>query len=68
MAIAFLLLPWGSALATCDLEVTAPGCGLVSLDRSLHMNDLQAIGTHNSYKQAMPPAELAAHRARDPRA
>ncbi|MFC4763440.1 phosphatidylinositol-specific phospholipase C1-like protein [Dyella koreensis] len=31
------------------------------------MNDLQTVGTHNSYKQAMPPEELAAHRARDPK-
>lgn len=26
----------------------------------LRMNDLVAVGTHNSYKQAIPPAELAA--------
>ncbi|MFI4957597.1 MAG: phosphatidylinositol-specific phospholipase C1-like protein [Lysobacterales bacterium] len=68
LAVALTLLPWASALAACDLEVSAPGCDLVSLDSTLHMNDLQAVGTHNSYKQAMPPAELAAHRARDPRA
>jgi hypothetical protein len=68
LAVALMLLPWTPALAACDLEVPAPGCDLVSLDNTLHMNNLQAIGTHNSYKQAMPPAELAAHRARDPRA
>jgi hypothetical protein len=68
LAVALTLLSWASALAACDLEVSAPGCDLVSLDSTLHMNDLQAVGTHNSYKQAMPPAELAAHRARDPRA
>lgn len=63
-----MLLPWTAALADCDLETPSPGCDLATLDRTLHMNDLQAIGTHNSYKQTMPPAELAAHRARDPRA
>lgn len=26
----------------------------------LRMNDITAVGTHNSYKQAIPPAELAA--------
>lgn len=31
------------------------------------LNDVQAVGTHNSYKRPMPPDELAAHRARDPR-
>ena len=68
LAFALMLLPCVSALAACDLEVSAPGCDLASLDSTLHMNDLQVVGTHNSYKQAMPPAELAAHRARDPRA
>ena len=68
LAFALMLLPCVSALAACDLEVSAPGCDLALLDSTLHMNDLQMVGTHNSYKQAMPPAELAAHRARDPRA
>lgn len=68
LAAALALLPWTAAWAGCDLEKASPGCDLAALDRTLHMNDLQAVGTHNSYKQAMPPAELAAHRARDPRA
>src|ERR1044071_5882273 len=29
------------------------------LDQQLKLNDLQAIGTHNSYKQAISPGELA---------
>lgn len=66
LCIALLLLPSAPALAACDLERASPGCDLAVLDRTLHMNDLQAIGTHNSYKQAMPPAEPAVHRARDP--
>lgn len=55
------------ASGLCDLERGGPDCDLATLDRRLHVNDLQTIGTHNSYKQAMPPAELAAHRALDPR-
>lgn len=57
------------AAAACDLEA-ASGEGRCSpewLDRHLRMNDVQAIGTHNSYKLALPVEELAAHRARDRR-
>jgi hypothetical protein len=53
--------------AGCDLEGGGAGCDLAVLDRRLHLNDIQVVGTHNSYKQAMPPAELDAHRARDPK-
>lgn len=31
----------------------------------LHMNDIQAVGTHNSYKIAIPPKELALIAARN---
>ncbi|MBT2116584.1 hypothetical protein KK141_13090 [Dyella sp. LX-66] len=61
------LLSWASVAGACDLERAGHGCDLNVLDRQLHLNDVQAVGTHNSYKQAMPPAELAAHRAHDPR-
>jgi len=67
LALAALpLLFWAGAAGACDLERAGPGCDLTVLDQQLHLNDLQAVGTHNSYKQAMPPAELAAHHARDP--
>lgn len=65
--IAAAVLCCTGAANACDLEHAGPGCDLNALDRQLHLNDLQAVGTHNSYKQAMPPAELAAHRAHDPR-
>lgn len=58
------------AAPACDLEAAgaaAQACDLAALDRRLRLNDLQAIGSHNSYKRAIPPDELAAHRARDPR-
>ncbi len=37
-------------------------------DVSLHMNDMQVVGTHNSYKRAIPPAELELIRQRSPEA
>lgn len=40
-------------------------CARTWIDRHLRLNDMQVIGTHNSYKQHMPPEEFAAHRARD---
>ena len=68
LAVATLpLLCWAGVAGACDLERAGPGCDLDALNRRLHLNDLQTVGTHNSYKQAMPPAELAAHRAHDPR-
>lgn len=66
LAATGLLLAAGAA-AACDLERGSPGCDLGWLDRHLRLNDLQAVGTHNSYKQAMPPAEWAAHHAHDPK-
>lgn len=60
-------LMFASALALapdCDLE--APhgglGCTRAAIDQ-LPINALQAVGTHNSYKLAIPPAEMALLRA-----
>ncbi|WP_395943865.1 Ca2+-dependent phosphoinositide-specific phospholipase C [Brevundimonas sp.] len=68
----------GSALATaeppCDpaaADVRAAGgdaCARVWMDRTLHMNDLTAVGTHNSYKLPIPAVEMAAMVAVNPRA
>jgi hypothetical protein len=46
------------ALAGCS---TVPTAG----ESALRINQIQAIGTHNSYKQAMPKAELAIIRERN---
>ncbi|UNP30596.1 phosphatidylinositol-specific phospholipase C1-like protein [Lysobacter gummosus] len=59
-----------AADAPCKLDApdaaqAGPDCAAAWMDRNLHLNDLQAIGTHNSYKLAIPAEELAAHRARD---
>lgn len=42
------------------------GCARVWMDRSLRMNDIASVGTHNSYKLAIPEAELAAMTAVNP--
>jgi hypothetical protein len=46
--------------ATCDLERPSgePGCTRAAVD-ALPMNAIQAIGTHNSYKMAIAPNEMA---------
>lgn len=54
--------------ADCDLERPSgrPGCTRALVD-ALPMNALQAIGTHNSYKLAIPPNEMAVIAAASPR-
>lgn len=47
-------------------EAGGTACLRPWMDATLHMNDLQSVGTHNSYKQAIPPNELAALIAADP--
>ena len=56
------------AASGCDLEQPsgAPGCTREAVD-ALPMTALQAIGTHNSYKQAIAPAEMKLLRAASPR-
>ena len=66
----------GSALAgtapACDLTAadvrTAGGdpCAPAWMDRNLGMNDLTAVGAHNSYKLPIPVAELQAMIAVNP--
>jgi len=41
-------------------------CARAWMDASLRMNDLAAVGTHNSYKLAIPAAELTAMIAANP--
>ncbi len=52
--------------AGCDLEkpTGGPGCTREAVD-ALKLNDLQAVGTHNSYKQAIAPKQMALLRAVD---
>src|SRR5215204_1697963 len=56
----------------CDLAAAqAPRderCARAWMDENLHVNDLLSVGTHNSYKAAIPDAEMAQLRARSTRA
>jgi len=55
--------------ATCDLEKPsgAPGCTRAAVD-ALKMNALQTVGSHNSYKMAIAPQEMANLRRSNPKA
>ncbi|MEY4255118.1 MAG: hypothetical protein RLZZ141_345 [Pseudomonadota bacterium] len=54
---------------TCDLErpTGQPGCTRAAVD-ALPMNAIQVIGTHNSYKAAIAPAEMATFKLINPKA
>lgn len=45
--------------------IAGAACAGEQIPQNLRINDVQAIGTHNSYKLRLPEAELAAHHARD---
>ena len=65
LAGAFLLSPdiaGASArcnLAAIDLAGAGAGCARAWMDHNLKLNDLVTVGTHNSYKTAVPDAVLA---------
>jgi len=67
-----LLLFFAQAHAACDLTTwQAPRdekCAREWMDENLHINDLLSIGTHNSYKSAIPDAEMAQLRTRSSKA
>lgn len=67
MPVALLLAAALAAAPGCDLEAPhgRAGCTREAIDQ-LPMNALQAVGTHNSYKLAIPPAEMALLRAMAP--
>lgn len=48
--------------APCDLEHPsgAADCRRAAIDKDLRLNQIQVVGTHNSYKQAISPPEFAA--------
>ncbi len=62
------LLAAAAVSATCDLEAPSgqPGCTRAAVD-ALPMTAIQVIGTHNSYKMAIAPNELAMIRAANAR-
>src|SRR6185436_8649766 len=67
----FLIAPVHAEPA-CDLEAAAApddaSCARAWMDENLRVNDLLSVGTHNSYKAAIPDAEMTQLRARSTRA
>ena len=63
------LLAAAAVSAACDLEKPsgAPDCTRAAVD-ALKMNALQTVGTHNSYKMAIAPKEMANLRRTNPKA
>ncbi|MBT9470480.1 MAG: phosphatidylinositol-specific phospholipase C1-like protein [Pseudomonadota bacterium] len=54
--------------AQCDLEAPSgqAGCTRAAVD-ALKINQVQAVGSHNSYKQAISPRQMALLRSADPK-
>ena len=59
----------GAISPACDLEHPSgkPGCTRAAVD-ALKMNQIQVVGSHNSYKQAITAPEMAMVRSRNPKA
>ena len=65
--------PAAEQAATCDLkaasasaaEAALPGCATQWIDANVAINQLQSMGTHNSYKEQIPEIELALIKARN---
>ncbi|MBO9717978.1 MAG: hypothetical protein J7507_14555 [Pseudoxanthomonas sp.] len=58
------VLSWTASACDVELPTGPPPCTRAAVD-GLPLNAIQAIGTHNSYKLAMPADELAAHQRVD---
>jgi hypothetical protein len=71
-ATLLFLIAQAHAATDCDLKASHapddPSCARAWMDEHLHVNDLLSVGTHNSYKAAIPDAEMAQLRARSTRA
>lgn len=66
--LAFLAAGAIALSPTCDLERPTGEAGCTRrLADALPMNAIQTIGTHNSYKSAIAPGEMAALRAVNPK-
>lgn len=71
-AASLLLIAQAHADPACDLKAAqAPdeaSCARAWMDENLRVNDLLSVGTHNSYKSAIPDAEMTQLRARSTKA
>ncbi|MGQ3263457.1 Ca2+-dependent phosphoinositide-specific phospholipase C [Phenylobacterium sp.] len=67
MSVALMLAAALALAPGCDLEAPSgeAGCDRAAVD-ALPINALQAVGTHNSYKLAIPEPEMALLRAMAP--
>ena len=59
----------GTPAPACRMEAASAtaagdGCAERWMDTHLRLNDLFTVGTHNSYKQAIPPADYRVIAAR----
>jgi hypothetical protein len=70
-ASTLLLFAATVAADSCDLKAERapqdPACARRWMDENLRLNDLTSVGTHNSYKLAIPEVELALLRKRSPK-
>jgi hypothetical protein len=55
-------------LAAPDAAGAGPGCARAWMDQNLHLNDIVTVGTHNSYKEAIPDKIMALIRMGAPKA
>ena len=46
-------------LSAPDAKAAGPGCARAWMDKNLHVNDIVTVGTHNSYKKAVPEKIMA---------
>jgi membrane-associated phospholipid phosphatase len=53
-------------LDAASASAAGPGCAEPWMDRHLRLNDLFAVGTHNSYKQAIPSPDYVVIAAANP--
>src|SRR5215471_5931917 len=72
LGFALPLLYIASSALACDLKASTPpsdaACAREWMDENLRVDDLLTVGTHNSYKLAIPDDEFAALKVRRPRA
>lgn len=66
LALVPLALALAPASAMADTPPAQPATASAAVPVPLRMNDITAVGTHNSYKQPMPKKTMAKVRARDP--
>lgn len=46
-------------LTASDAAAAGPDCARAWMDKNLHLNDIVTVGTHNSYKEAIPSKIMA---------